>query len=115
MAWRPDGKQLAVAYDSCEFCNLEVRYYIIYYNSTKKTCSCVFILGDLLLVDVENKDIAFSKTTESKVTSLVWVQQEKPQKKDTIDSVLIKVIRIWLLFSRYQGLGNCAFMDKCIS
>jgi len=57
----------------------------------------MFILGDLLLVDVENKDIAFSKTTESKVTALVWVQQEKPQKKDTIDSVLIKVFRIWLL------------------
>ncbi|XP_022161335.1 anaphase-promoting complex subunit 4 [Myzus persicae] len=63
MAWRPDGKQLAVAYDS----------------------------GDLLLVDVENKDIAFSKTTEKKVTCLMWVQQEKPQKKDTIDSVLIKM------------------------
>ncbi|XP_060843369.1 anaphase-promoting complex subunit 4 [Rhopalosiphum padi] len=63
LAWRPDGKQLAIAYDSL----------------------------DLLLVDVENKDIAFSKTTESKVTSLVWVQQEKPQKKDTIDSVLIKM------------------------
>lgn len=59
----------------------------------------MFILGDLLLVDVENKDIAFSKTTESKVTSLVWVQQEKPQKKDTIDSVLIKVFRIWLLLN----------------
>lgn len=54
----------------------------------------MFIIGDLLLVDVENKDIAFSKTTESTVTSLVWVQQEKPQKKDTIDSVLIKVFRI---------------------
>lgn len=50
-----------------------------------------FVLGDLLLVDVENKDIAFSKKTESKVTSLVWVQQEKPRKKDTIDSVLVKV------------------------
>ncbi|VVC29686.1 WD40/YVTN repeat-like-containing domain,Anaphase-promoting complex subunit 4, WD40 domain,WD40-repeat- [Cinara cedri] len=62
LAWRPDGKQLAVAYDSC----------------------------DLLLVDVENKDITFSKKTESRITSLVWVQQEKPQKKETIDSVLIK-------------------------
>lgn len=69
------------------------------YNCTKQTSLYVFIVGDLLLVDVENKDIAFSKTTESKVTSLVWVQQEKPQKKDTIDSVLIKVFKIWLLFS----------------
>jgi len=69
------------------------------YNYTKQSSLYVFILGDLLLVDVENKDIAFSKTTESKVTSLVWVQQEKPQKKDTIDSVLIKVFKIWLLFS----------------
>lgn len=55
-------------------------------------CLCISVLGDLLLVDVENKDISFSKTTESEVTSLVWVQHEKPQKKDTIDSVLIKVI-----------------------
>jgi len=64
----------------------------------------VFFLVDLLLVDVENKDIAFSKTTESKVTSLVWVQQEKPQKKDTIDSVLIKVIIIYgcLPISRFE-------------
>lgn len=51
-------------------------------------------LGDLLLVDVENKDVTFSKKTKSKITSLVWVQQEKPQKKETIDSVLIKVIKI---------------------
>jgi hypothetical protein len=66
----------------------------------------VFFLVDLLLVDVENKDIAFSKTTESIVTSLVWVQQEKPQKKDTIDSVLIKVIIIYgcLPISRLEKL-----------
>lgn len=54
-----------------------------------------FVTGDLLLVDVENKDIAFSKRTECKITSLVWVQQEKPQKKETIDSVLVKVITIF--------------------
>lgn len=54
-------------------------------------CVRVIFSGDLLLVDVENKNIAFSKETESKVTSLVWVQQENPQKKETIDSVLIKV------------------------
>jgi len=54
----------------------------------------VIVSGDLLLVDVENKDIAFSKETESKVTSLVWVQQENPQKKETIDSVLIKVNKL---------------------
>jgi len=94
MAWRPDGKQLAVAYDSCElYYNLDV---IIAQN---RQVLYMFILGDLLLVDVENKDIAFSKTTDRKVTCLVWVQQEKPQKKDTIDSVLIKVFRIWLLLS----------------
>lgn len=61
------------------------------------TVELIFILrvflGDLLLVNVENKDIAYSKKTESKITSLVWVQQEKAQKKDTIDSVLIKVIK----------------------
>lgn len=60
----------------------------------------LLFIGDLLLVDVENKDISFSKNTESKITSLVWVQQEKPQKKETIDSVLIKVIII-LLFHIY--------------
>lgn len=59
-----------------------------------------FVVGDLLLVDVENKDIAFSKKTESKVTSLVWVQQEKPRKKDTIDSVLVKVI----VFTKFNAL-----------
>lgn len=59
--------------------------------------SNVFVLGDLLLVDVENKNVTISKQTENIVTSLVWVQQEKPQKKDTIDSVLIKVIIILLL------------------
>ncbi|XP_050429524.1 anaphase-promoting complex subunit 4 [Adelges cooleyi] len=64
MAWRPDGKQLAVAYDSC----------------------------DLLLVNVENKEITFSKRTENKITSLVWVQQEKLQKRETIDSVLLQTI-----------------------
>lgn len=56
--------------------------------------SFYIFLGDLLLVDVENKDVTFSKKTKSKITSLVWVQQEKPQKKETIDSVLIKVIKI---------------------
>lgn len=62
------------------------------------TYLCVpLFTGDLLLVDVENKDIAFSKRTESKITSLVWVQQEKSQKKETIDSVLIKVVAILLL------------------
>jgi len=60
-------------------------------------CVHIIVPGDLLLVDVENKDIAFSKETESKVTSLVWVQQENPQKKETIDSVLIKVNNISLL------------------
>ncbi|XP_050526477.1 anaphase-promoting complex subunit 4 [Daktulosphaira vitifoliae] len=62
MAWRPDGKQLAIAYDSC----------------------------DLLLLNIENREIAYSKRTDSKITSLVWVQQEKPQKRETIDSVLTK-------------------------
>jgi len=55
-------------------------------------------------VDVENKDIAFSKKTEAKITSLVWVQQEKSQKKDTLDSVLIKVsVRVIFLncFKKY--------------
>lgn len=56
----------------------------------------MFISGDLLLVDVENKNVTISKQTEHTVTSLVWVQQEKPQKKDTIDSVLIEVIIILL-------------------
>lgn len=52
----------------------------------------VVVSGDLLLVDVENKDIAFSKKTESKITSLIWVQQEDPKKRETIDSLLIEVI-----------------------
>lgn len=57
---------------------------------------CMFFSEDLLLVDVENKDITFSKKTLSKVTTLVWVQQEKPEKKETIDSVLIEVITIMI-------------------
>jgi hypothetical protein len=57
---------------------------------------CVFISDDLLLVDVENKDVTYTKKTPHKVTSLVWVQQEKPDKKETIDSVLIEVIKFMI-------------------
>lgn len=97
LAWRPDGKQLAVAYDSCKYLYLQLLHYITDFFM------CVTISGDLLLVDVENKDVTFSKKTSSKVTSLVWVQQEKPQKKETIDSVLIKVIKILYLSLYYYS------------
>lgn len=65
----------------------------------------MFVIGDLLLVDVENKDVAFSKKTDSKVTSLVWVQQEKSLKRETIDSVLIEVVQILILVKYY--LNTC--------
>lgn len=71
----------------------------------------VFVTGDLLLVNVENKDVAFSKKTKNVVTSLVWVQQEKPQKKDTIDSVLLEVIKILLL----NTLCGCYLLSGLLS
>lgn len=67
---------------------------IILYVADLYPYVCLFILDDLLLVDVENKDVTYTKKTTNKVTSLVWVQQEKPEKKETIDSVLIEVITI---------------------
>ncbi|XP_049835951.1 anaphase-promoting complex subunit 4-like isoform X2 [Schistocerca gregaria] len=62
MAWRPDGKVIAIGYSN----------------------------GEILLVDVENKEILHSTQTQKEVTCISWVQEREKSKdvrrKGTDDS-----------------------------
>lgn len=53
MAWRPDGKVIAIGYNN----------------------------GEILLVDVENKEVLHSTQTQKEVTCISWVQEREKSKE----------------------------------
>lgn len=58
IVWRPDGKVLAIAYDS----------------------------GTVLLVDIENKDIVHSFSVDAEITCLSWSQPPNSQVDDSLQT-----------------------------
>lgn len=77
LSWRPDGKMLAVAYDSgleLKKCLLFISFYSSFHLNTPRLfiLSLFLVSGHVSLCDVENGAIVHSFDLESSITCLSW-------------------------------------------